>query len=583
MAAPYTQAQIIAEANSLFPDNTSGMITPAILRQFQADFAGSVIFAAGVSPAGDVHLNGTLYAPLIQVNYLFGRVANQPIWTFTDYNFSMVGQVNILDSAGSGALATASRSSDWNVLINNNSVTQYSLSVHDRTTGGYPAGPVAVWNNYWQSNRTATSYAAIGQFVAEASFQNMGVSVPSDPFNINPAGLTAGIRVDSGIGPAVGNPVSTAYEAVYNGNVFHTAFLVGDASVASPFRAIKMPVNYLLSWYAAASDVRGEMAVDSNGIFQMSGGLSINPTAASSKLAISATQTGAGTISSVPNANGFSYNRLYIPAQGLVINTGTVPAGRQIINGFLTEIYPNNGSKGNIQGIAGTVIVPPLATIDTSANWGYLGSFGLAKTSTNLGGTNTGAGSLGSVFGGNFVAIADTTNLYGAVGAEIDVQTFASSTMARRIGLSIVDFAPSNSQGALVDAALVITASGTPIGWVNGILFCNNSGGHPMDTTNGVLMATSGASNAKTGIDISSYTFSGNAFKSTAFAVDGSGNVTGVSASLTSNRAAILTNQVSSAAGTTGTLTNSPTVGNPGFWVPIKINGTNYAFPAWLG
>jgi hypothetical protein len=43
------------------------------------------------------------------------------------------------------------------------------------------------------------------------------------------------------------------------------------------------------------------------------------------------------------------------------------------------------------------------------------------------------------------------------------------------------------------------------------------------------------------------------------------------------------TNQTSAAAGAAGTLTNAPTAGNPAFWLKVKINGTNYATPMWLG
>lgn len=42
-----------------------------------------------------------------------------------------------------------------------------------------------------------------------------------------------------------------------------------------------------------------------------------------------------------------------------------------------------------------------------------------------------------------------------------------------------------------------------------------------------------------------------------------------------------LTSQTSDAGAATGTLTNAPTAGDPGYWLRLKINGTNYAVPAW--
>lgn len=50
-----------------------------------------------------------------------------------------------------------------------------------------------------------------------------------------------------------------------------------------------------------------------------------------------------------------------------------------------------------------------------------------------------------------------------------------------------------------------------------------------------------------------------------------------------SDRAVRFNNQTSSAAAQTGTLTNAPAAGNPGFWLKINVGGTNYALPCWAG
>lgn len=49
------------------------------------------------------------------------------------------------------------------------------------------------------------------------------------------------------------------------------------------------------------------------------------------------------------------------------------------------------------------------------------------------------------------------------------------------------------------------------------------------------------------------------------------------------DRGGNFTNQTSAAAAQVATMNNSPTAGNPGFWLKVTINGTNYAIPAWLG
>lgn len=43
------------------------------------------------------------------------------------------------------------------------------------------------------------------------------------------------------------------------------------------------------------------------------------------------------------------------------------------------------------------------------------------------------------------------------------------------------------------------------------------------------------------------------------------------------------TNQTSAAGAAAGTLGNSPAAGDPGFWLKITVNGTNYAVPCWAG
>lgn len=47
------------------------------------------------------------------------------------------------------------------------------------------------------------------------------------------------------------------------------------------------------------------------------------------------------------------------------------------------------------------------------------------------------------------------------------------------------------------------------------------------------------------------------------------------------DRGTLFINQTSAAASSVATLTNSPVAGNPGFWLKIKINGSNYTVPAW--
>ncbi len=49
------------------------------------------------------------------------------------------------------------------------------------------------------------------------------------------------------------------------------------------------------------------------------------------------------------------------------------------------------------------------------------------------------------------------------------------------------------------------------------------------------------------------------------------------------DRAVRFNNQTSAAGASAGTLLNAPTAGDPGYWLKVNIDGTNYALPAWAG
>jgi hypothetical protein len=50
---------------------------------------------------------------------------------------------------------------------------------------------------------------------------------------------------------------------------------------------------------------------------------------------------------------------------------------------------------------------------------------------------------------------------------------------------------------------------------------------------------------------------------------------------LNTNKGLWFANQVTAAGGGAGTLLNAPAAGNPTFWVPVRVNGVDGAFPVW--
>jgi hypothetical protein len=250
--------------------------------------------------------------------------------------------------------------------------------------------------------------------------------------------------------------------------------------------------------------------------------------------ALNISQTGSGSLgATAPTDFGYPYDHIQIASDGY--DASGFAAGKQVTTALLIDQYPNNSSKGNHNGLTAACWVPPGATVDTSTNWGYCGALLFGKSDINLGGTNTGAGAKGAVFGANPYATlgASATNAYGCVACEADVLTLAGSSLKLRVGVSSVDLG-SAVQGASVDSAYTVGALAGSIGWKAGLTFTDMNGGTPLSTT-AKLITTSGTATVDSGVDISGYTISTAAFKSTGFSVDGSGNIAGKTTIITSN------------------------------------------------
>lgn len=229
------------------------------------------------------------------------------------------------------------------------------------------------------------------------------------------------------------------------------------------------------------------------------------------------------------NLFGWAHNHHYVLRSKVDVSGLSAP----IANGLLVDVYPGDGSKGNVVGITGAVLIPTGVTPDFTTATDVVGVLGYGSSKIEMGGTNTGAGAKGGIFGVHAFANAGpaATNLLGLIGQETDVYTETGSTMARRIGHVVVDL---NSQvrGATYDAAYAVTASGaSPAGFLNGLLFSDSSGSHGIAAT-GSLIATQGAHTVTNGVDIQSYTYTGFAFRSTGFGVGGTGVITSGTASV---------------------------------------------------
>jgi len=128
---------------------------------------------------------------------------------------------------------------------------------------------------------------------------------------------------------------------------------------------------------------------------------------------------------------------------------------------------------------------------------------------------------------------ATPSNYYDIIGAESNITGCTGCTMKIRIGFNSGDFGNGGSgdseQGSLIDAAYAIFSVAGTRGWKYGIDFAGAPvyGGNALSPAGTVLGSTAATPTlAAQGIDLQNFTISGNAFRSTGFAVSGTGALT---------------------------------------------------------
>lgn len=238
---------------------------------------------------------------------------------------------------------------------------------------------------------------------------------------------------------------------------------------------------------------------------------------------INITQTGSASFPMIETLFGLAYNRIYILNDAA--DAAVLPNGRQQAVGFQVEVYPNSGARGNRNAILGSTWVAPGAVVDTISGLNeYSGGLFFGKTDINLGGTNTGAGANGAVFGASSFATSGTgaTNLIGVVAHEFDVLMHAGSSAKIRIGASAVDLG-SAVQGASYDAAFHAGALAGSAKWKAAFLISDMNGGDPIDATIGRVIYCQGTASAGSFAEAPNYTFSDYIFNFNKFSVTGAG------------------------------------------------------------
>ena len=299
----------------------------------------------------------------------------------------------------------------------------------------------------------------------------------------------------------------------------------------------------------------------------LAGSLTLLPQAGALQKGIAVTQSASG----IPTQDvgldaGWNFNQINVTDTG--VDASGFAEGSQTVNG-LDVAYTSNGSKGIGIAILGTIHVTgsPAQTSNT-LNQFIAGQF-IGQAGANMGGT--GGSPVGAIFGlgATPVAASGATFLLN-VSNELNIQVHSGASTKSKSILSLAGGGTSDAvQGSTYDTELSLSNIAGSVGFQNGILFSDYNGQHPVTST-GTLIATQGSYTTLNGIDLSSYTFTGNAFKSNNFLVDGSGRV-GIGTTSPTNRLEVAGNTFLG-----GNLTATGTLavaGNATFSGTLTVNG----------
>lgn len=179
------------------------------------------------------------------------------------------------------------------------------------------------------------------------------------------------------------------------------------------------------------------------------------------------------------------------------------PVGSASILTVFDKINSTAAGGGHVA-VTGELVISALPT--SAGN--YVGVYGFAEATVNLGGTDTGAGAAGKVFGMNPQAagVGTATNLAGVVGGEVDVTCGSGCSTKNKFGWNITTIGSDATQGTSRDAALLISASGASSpGWLKAILIDRFGGDNPV-SSGGTILEASGGYTVAYGINLSGIT-----------------------------------------------------------------------------
>lgn len=307
--------------------------------------------------------------------------------------------------------------------------------------------------------------------------------------------------------------------AVLDMNSFNIINLPTPISGSSPARLVDIVSNPTLVLTIPTVGTSGSTVPLLNGINTWSAlqtyttGIVISPSVGTAQ-AFNTTQVVTGAISTV--LNSFQ----------ITLDQGT--AGSGFSNGWVFEHQFGGGVTTGGRQAGLFELIQNAATNASNSNRQYspLNSIMLANSGDG-GGSGT---ELGFYYAFNpyMWLKSAATHVVQAQCAEFDIECDSGCSVLEKYGLKISQAVADAVQGSSNDAAIAGVNGSGAVGWKNFIQLGDGvSGRQPLAST-GTILLLKGSPTIGSGIDLSAATITNNAFKSTGFTVDGSGNVSGV-------------------------------------------------------
>lgn len=275
--------------------------------------------------------------------------------------------------------------------------------------------------------------------------------------------------------------------------------------------------------------------------------------AANTAMFLSATSTGFVTTSSAPTGAGVitapfvvrNYDSAGPTGTSADCGSGAAATWKNCGYGAV-EVYHNFGTGDGTRTALGVTMYQSVAT-STGGGLFYTGIFSNVNAGVGDGGTL--GNSLGNYFGyAGIVSAPSTSNFIGSIiGMELDTVAAAGRTLGNKIGIQIISGSgggPTDlSHGTNLDVAYSIgAATSGDVGFTYGLQVGQPGFIWPISTTGTIIGTGANVLSliSANGVDFSAVTFTGCAFKSAGFCVNGSGLAQGVGLRAQSNFASIV-------------------------------------------